>query len=42
MQKTITAILSDTSVRKDDQVVAKLSSEFSAGFPWWNAPNNGE
>lgn len=38
MQKTIAAILSDASARKTDQVAAKLSSEFSAGFPWWNSP----
>lgn len=36
MQKTLFAILSDASVRQDQQVVASLSEEFSAGFPWYS------
>ncbi len=36
MQKTVTAILSDASARVEDQVTAKLSAEFSAGWPWFN------
>jgi len=38
MKKTVAAILSDTSARQSTQAAAKLSAEFSAGFPWWNAP----
>jgi hypothetical protein len=36
MQKTLFAILSDASARQDQKVVASLSEEFSAGFPWYN------
>jgi len=36
MQKTLFAILSDASVRDDQQIIASLSQEFSAGFPWYN------
>ncbi len=36
MQKTIFAILSDANARQDTQIMASLSDEFSAGFPWYN------
>ncbi len=36
MQKTVAAILSDASARQSGKVAAKLNTEFSAGFPWFN------
>jgi hypothetical protein len=36
MQKTLLAILSDETMRQDEKIVAKLSEEFSAGFPWYS------
>lgn len=36
MQKTLFAILSDAEARQAAQISAKLSEEFSAGFPWFD------
>lgn len=36
MQKTLLTILTDASARRSEQVMANLSEEFTAGFPWYS------